>query len=937
MPMLISLLGCVLAGYPETPSFVNAGTPGGVPPSYDCTVREHAWNYAKALHPSRGDFPSLFDALQLQACGLSPPQQHEDSEWKAPKYETPADVPLTLFCDANAQKSGDGSISSPFQTISEALAAVEKRPSSQSPAIINLREGTFYLSDQLLLTPAHSNLTIQNYNGENVTVSGGVPLSTPKQAWKKDLIIEEHWETVSNMNNVHNKVTASKNKTDIKFLGTYQNGDDCALVAKGGYESWSWYSANYSDQTLRGQCFGSLSSFWAPAPDPDTISSRKVKSNRWSIDLSDQPLVKNLLGLRLNTKRAIRAKYPNGDPEQSGVYYQPSQDYTKGWASLAQKTKWVEPIKPKKNATRIVITAEDWPGVEWPMEQEGGSTWTGEGQWGEYHVGLGGYCDSQGLDPPFGYWCTLDAPRAPKLYFRIPAGIYIDGAIPQAVNYSKPNGAVIQSWRGMGGRWFSNLCLIDSFDKETGALLFDHTTGCNHGGEGEDSGAQWWIENVKEECDDDNEFYFDPDDKILYYNFNGTSEPTGFEQFVGVQTKVLFNISASQQKPAQNINIRGLTIRDAALTYLGHTAADVHGFPTGGDWAIQRSAAITIEGCELCAVADNKFTRIDGNGVILLNYNRNVSITNNDMSWIGDTAFATWGTTGTCLNQNCSKSIPYPYSPDARNGNQPWYTLLQGNVVREVGVYEKQSSFYNQAAAGFTTVRGNIFFNGPRAGINFQDGLMGGDILEGNFFANCVRESGDHGPFNSWDRVPYLTNFGMHRVFDKANITGDMPGHVLATGPSILSQFRVIKKNFILAVYNSQEAIDNDDGSCHYLTHDNYFVYATYGLKSDFGGQWNHHYNNIYAYVGGCYGHGNNDAFYDNLCQTRGNNGYTSTCASDYPPTMTIKGNRVHNPSGVVKFCEGDVNSTASTLLSDQDLDSRGANILKPWPMSMDL
>jgi hypothetical protein len=31
---------------------------------------------------------------------------------------------------------------------------------------------------------------------------------------------------------------------------------------------------------------------------------------------------------------------------------------------------------------------------------------------------------------------------------------------------------------------------------------------------------------------------------------------------------------------------------------------------------------------------------------------------------------------------------------------------------------------------------------------------------------------------------------------------------------------------------------------------------ADHGLKSDFDGQWNHHWNNIYGYVGSCYNEG---------------------------------------------------------------------------------
>ena len=45
----------------------------------------------------------------------------------------------------------------------------------------------------------------------------------------------------------------------------------------------------------------------------------------------------------------------------------------------------------------------------------------------------------------------------------------------------------------------------------------------------------------------------------------------------------------------------------------------------------------------------------------------------------------------------------------------------------------------------FNYVAQNVHFNGPRAGVNFNDWMGGGDVLEGNLLANCVRESGDHG------------------------------------------------------------------------------------------------------------------------------------------------------------------------------------------------
>ena len=67
---------------------------------------------------------------------------------------------------------------------------------------------------------------------------------------------------------------------------------------------------------------------------------------------------------------------------------------------------------------------------------------------------------------------------------------------------------------------------------------------------------------------------------------------------------------------------------------------------------------------------------------------------------------------------------------------------------------------------------------------------------------------------DQWDRAPYITTIGLH-----------------APKPSVFPAFRNIHHNFMLANYNSQEAIDNDDGSSFYHTHHNLFVYGDAGLK----------------------------------------------------------------------------------------------------------
>lgn len=90
---------------------------------------------------------------------------------------------------------------------------------------------------------------------------------------------------------------------------------------------------------------------------------------------------------------------------------------------------------------------------------------------------------------------------------------------------------------------------------------------------------------------------------------------------------------------------------------------------------------------------------------------------------IGDNAIASWGYTSTCLNANCTKSTPYKVGPDGRGGEQPRGSVITGNLAHEIGLYQKQSSMFFSAVSAGTHFAGNVFFNGPRAAINYNDGF----------------------------------------------------------------------------------------------------------------------------------------------------------------------------------------------------------------------
>jgi hypothetical protein len=83
-------------------------------------------------------------------------------------------------------------------------------------------------------------------------------------------------------------------------------------------------------------------------------------------------------------------------------------DYIKGWET--GKTAWVPPFA-HPDSDDVVVNETDWPDVEWP-HYEGSQT--GEGDRGDFHIGIGGYCQDDLQDPmvgPTGYWCAMNPPR----------------------------------------------------------------------------------------------------------------------------------------------------------------------------------------------------------------------------------------------------------------------------------------------------------------------------------------------------------------------------------------------------------------------------------------------------------------------------------------------------------------------------------------------
>jgi len=513
-------------------------------------------------------------------------------------------------------------------------------------------------------------------------------------------------------------------------------------------------------------------------------------------------------------KRLIRARFPNSDPELAQWGYA-SPDRLKHSIPADEVIEWHRPPKGQ-------VPTFEYVDMRYHTPPKNDST---QEDYNVYASGRGGVCADLWGPEADSYWCSnassggwaeVDRECAVTGQLQIPVGMNYNRSSDtgQRLDHWKVSalGGILYAWHSQS--WAMHMFTIEA--RSPGKFHFakgggrqggrnwcrcDQCTYAGHWcGQHQDPpfkddrliSGSWLVENVLAELDQPGEFYFDPATKLLYLYPNATTvNTTGLENLHFAMLHRLFQI-----KGADDVHISNLGFRDSAATFMSDWSA-----PSGGDWALHRGGALFIEGSSNVTVDKCIFRRLDGSAIFLSKRTRGVVIRRSIFEWLGENAIATWGQT-TGFN--------------ATSEDQPFDTLIEHNVMRELGIYQKQSSGVGHNKAAKTTIQNNIMFNMPRAAINFNDGMGGGDVVKHNLLFNTCRESGDHGPINSWDRQPFLTRLG--------NGTA-----------SFVPLKRTIASNFIFANYGASQGVDNDDGSSWYHIKSNVF-YTAEGFKMDYGG-----------------------------------------------------------------------------------------------------
>jgi hypothetical protein len=398
-----------------------------------------------------------------------------------------------------------------------------------------------------------------------------------------------------------------------------------------------------------------------------------------------------------------------------------------------------------------------------------------------------------------------------------PRGIVFDPSTFTKKLWAKPNEAVIHIFQA--GYWGNLQWCVKSVEYQARRIWF--------GEGGYQMGAKWdrdpsrvnersrfFIENVFEELDAPREWYLDSGKGVLYYIPEEKFDPLEAVVEVPLLEQVV-QFAATQQAPVHHVVLDGFRISHTASTFLAP-----YEVPSLSDWAIHRGGAIFMEGAGNCTVKNCWFDAVGGNAVFLNNYNRDSVVTGCKFTETGDSAI--------CFVGDVTKT----------NGTQrqfPYQCHASNNLIHDCGVYGKQIAGIYISRAKRITAAHNSIYNMPRSGICIGDGTWGGHVIESNYIHHTVRETGDHGPFNSWGRERQWSLAQSHGPYTQRHSLDAWSVLVDAMEPVI------VRNN--LFEETSGWGLDLDDGASNYEIYQNISIGVSMKLRE---GAYRKVYNNIW-------------------------------------------------------------------------------------------
>lgn len=321
-----------------------------------------------------------------------------------------------------------------------------------------------------------------------------------------------------------------------------------------------------------------------------------------------------------------------------------------------------------------------------------------------------------------------------------------------------------------------------------------------------------YIENVREEMTEQGEWYFDKKSKRVYVILKDGHDLNS--------AKICVNSSFFVFKQCKNVSVENIKLRRAKRTFMLTSEPLLR-----SDWTIYRGGAIYFTNSRDCSISKCSLFDIGTNGVFVDGKNRGITISKCHFKDLGASGACFVGKASSVRSPlfEATKSqsfLDIDKKRGPKSNEYPKKCTVEDCLIERVGIVEKQATGVEISMSFGISVINTSIYDASRAGINISEGTFGGHLIDGCDVFDTVKETGDHGSFNSWgrDRFWHLSDLSQNEIYK-------------------YSRLDCISKNIIR---NSRFRcdrgwdIDLDDGSSNYEIYNNLCLNGGIKLREGF-------------------------------------------------------------------------------------------------------
>lgn len=331
-------------------------------------------------------------------------------------------------------------------------------------------------------------------------------------------------------------------------------------------------------------------------------------------------------------------------------------------------------------------------------------------------------------------------------------GVYFNGSAPDALapervaRWSNPTGGIIHAmhqymwgdmkWSITGKDAAGGLTMVGGWQNNRPTPMHEKIR---------------MVENIREELDTPGEWYHDRvAHRLLVIPPRGVDLASATIEVV--KLRHLLEFRGTKQNPIHHVTLRNISFRHTARTFMENKEPLMR-----SDWTIYRGGALLFDGAEDCTIEECTLDQLGGNAVFVNGYNRRIAIKRTSIERCGTNAIAFIGLPTAVRNPlfRYEQTLPLDQldlTPGPKTDDYPADCLVEDCLINRFAQVEKQSTGVQIQMAARITIRQCSIYDCPRAAINIGDGCWGGHLIEDNDVFDTVKETGDHGSFNSWGR-----------------------------------------------------------------------------------------------------------------------------------------------------------------------------------------